>query len=485
MTKTIAYVRVSTEDQVDYSPEAQAKRCRELANMKELGPVTVLSDEGWSAKNLDRPKMRELLTLVKAGEVDHLLIWSWDRLSRDQGDFSTLVKLFNKHGVKVHSVNEGHLDLASASGRMQIGVQGVFAQYQRDHLIENTLMGQRQAHEQGRHLNRAPTGYDMINGFLIANVDAPLIERIFDLRASGRSYQSVADEVGMKFSTVRHICENRVYLGEVQLSGHWCPGVHAPLVTLEQFNAAQRPHTQGKRRGRDLLSGRVRCGNCGQVACIQYNPRKQGIYVCRHRGQGCDIPGRSANGLHRAAVLGLRVLRDDKDLLAAIWEQLSADRDEVKPKASSILATISAARLAESKLFDLYVKGKVNEDFFADQQAALRAQIATLQVQLSELERDEAIIGNAIDRFGRLGTLLGDLDIEPFWTEATEAERKILVEDLVDEIRIYGDRITVQVAGAPPIIVMPDEVGLRAGSRPMVSETRSNRSATKHWRLSS
>jgi site-specific DNA recombinase len=118
MSKTVAYVRVSTEDQIDFSPEAQGKRCCELARLKALGPVTVLADEGWSAKNLDRPRMRELIAIITAGDVSHLLIWSWDRLSRDQGDFSSLVKLFNSHGVKVHSVNEGHLDLASANGRM-------------------------------------------------------------------------------------------------------------------------------------------------------------------------------------------------------------------------------------------------------------------------------------------------------------------------------------------------------------------------------
>jgi site-specific DNA recombinase len=422
--------------------------------------------------------MRELLSMVKTGGVEHLLIWSWDRLSRDQGDFATLVKPFNEHGVKVHSVNEGHLDLASASGRMQIGVQGVFAQYQRDHLIENTLMGQRQAHEEGRHLNRAPTGYDMINGCLIANDSAPLVQRVFELRASGASYQSIADEVGLTFSTARHICENRVYLGEVQLSGNWCAGVHAPLVTLEQFNAAQRPHTQGKRRGRDPLSGLVRCGNCGRVACVQYNSRNQPIYVCRHRGEGCDVPGRSAHGLHRAAVTGLRLLRDDKDLQAAIWAQLGAERDEVGPKVPAIIATIAAARLAESKLFDLYVKSKVNEDFFAERQSVLRAQMSTLQAQLTDLERQEVVVGEAISRFGSLGGLLCDLDIDSFWAEATNAERKILVQDLVDEVRIYPDRISVQVAGAPPIVVMPEEVGLRVGSRSMVSESRYQQSPT-------
>jgi site-specific DNA recombinase len=145
---TIAYVRVSTEDQVEFSPDAQAKRCRDLAKLKQLGSVTVLADEGWSGKNLDRPAVRELLRLVAAGDVANLVIWRWDRLSRDQGDFAILVKLFDRHGVRVHSVNEGELDLASASGRMQIGVHGVFAQYYRDQIVENTRMGQRQAAEQ-------------------------------------------------------------------------------------------------------------------------------------------------------------------------------------------------------------------------------------------------------------------------------------------------------------------------------------------------
>jgi site-specific DNA recombinase len=182
---TIAYVRVSTEDQVEFSPDAQAKRCKDLARLRDLGPVTVLADEGWSGKNLERPKMRELLTLVKADAVSDLVIWRWDRLSRDQGDFATLVKLFERHHVKVHSVNEGDLDLASASGRIQIGVHGVFAQYYRDQIVENTRMGQRQAAEQGRWLNRAPTGYDMINGKLVPNEMAPLVRRIFSLRPQG------------------------------------------------------------------------------------------------------------------------------------------------------------------------------------------------------------------------------------------------------------------------------------------------------------
>jgi site-specific DNA recombinase len=257
MSRTLAYVRVSTEDQVEFSPDAQEKRCKDLARLRDLGPVTVLKDDGWSGKNLDRPAMRELLALVETGGVDDLLIWRWDRLSRDQGDFSRLVKLFGEHHVTVHSVNEGILDLASASGKMQVGVTGVFAQYYRDQIVENTKMGQRQAAERGRWQNHAPTGYDMVNHALVPNEMAPVVQRIFALRAQGASYPVIAAEVGIKYSTVRAICLNRAYLGEVKYSAEWYPGNHPPwsMSSSSTRLSAATPQDSGGAR----TSSRARC----------------------------------------------------------------------------------------------------------------------------------------------------------------------------------------------------------------------------------
>ncbi|HQU00704.1 MAG TPA: recombinase family protein, partial [Acidimicrobiales bacterium] len=402
MTKTFAYVRVSTEDQVEFSPDAQAKRCRDLARLRGLEPVTVLADEGWSGKNLERPSMRELLRRVEANEVDHLLIWRWDRLSRDQGDFAKLVMLFERHGVSVHSVNEGDLDLASASGRMQIGVHGVFAQYYRDQIVENTRMGQRQAAEQGRWLNRAPTGYDMINGKLVPNDMAPLVRRIFTLRATGASYPVIAADVGIEYSTVRHISLNRVYLGEVRLGEHWFPGLHEALVDHELFDASFRGHTKGQRRSRDLLSGRVRCGLCGKVAGVNYNARNQAIYRCRHRGQGCAQSGRSAKGLQRAALLGLQVLAYDDELQRAIREQLATIRAPKSPQGRGASTTIAAIKQKERKLLELYYADKLDADTFADEAGRLSAQRTSLQREINELAEKDREAQVAIDKFDQV-----------------------------------------------------------------------------------
>jgi site-specific DNA recombinase len=468
---TYAYVRVSTEDQVEFSPDAQAKRCRDLARLRDLGPVNVLADEGWSGKNLDRPAVQQLLEHVKADQVRDLIIWRWDRLSRDQGDFATLVKLFERHHVKVHSVNEGDLDLASASGRMQIGVHGVFAQYYRDQIVENTRMGQRQAAEQGRWLNRAPTGYDMINGKLVPNEMVPLVRRIFALRAAGASYPVISADVGIEYSTARHISLNRVYLGEVRLGNDWFKGVHAPLVDEATFNAAQRAHTKGQRRSRDVLSGKVRCGLCGKVAGVHYNERGQAIYRCRHRGKGCEQPGRSANGLHRAAVLGLRVMANDTELQQAIRDQLGEHRAVKPSRGPSTASVIASLKSKERKLLDLYYADKIDADGFAVEQQRLKAQITSLETEIAIFERDQRERDAAANRFDAVAELLRRLDIDRIWTSANPSEQRILVEDLLDSIKIFPDQLTVQVSGAPPILVTLQEAGLRGGIKPMVSET--------------
>ncbi|HUC14395.1 MAG TPA: hypothetical protein VMS00_08075 [Acidimicrobiales bacterium] len=69
----------------------------------------------------------------------------------------------------------------------------------------------------------------------------PLVVRVFELRASGKSYPAIASEVGFKYSTVRHICEYRVYLGGTRLRDEWFPGIHGALATLELFNEAIVP----------------------------------------------------------------------------------------------------------------------------------------------------------------------------------------------------------------------------------------------------
>jgi hypothetical protein len=250
------------------------------------------------------------------------------------------------------------------------------------------------------------------------------------------------------------------------------------------------------------------------VAGVHYNDRSQAIYRCRHRGQGCAQPGRAANGLQRATVLGLRVLSHDQDLQSAIRNQLTAHRRAETPKGPSVTTVIAspvlglrvlshdqdlqsairnqltAHRRAETpkgpsvttviaslekkrrKVLDLHYADQIDAETFAEEHRRLTTQIKSLQKEAEDFEREQRIREEAVDKFDEVAALLDAMDVERIWDAATVSERRTLVEDLVDSVCLYPDRITVQVAGAPPFTVALDEVGLTQGCKPAVSEAR-------------
>ena len=135
---------------------------------------------------------------------------------------------------------------------MYFNIIGTFAQFYREQLGEERPMGMTQARE-GRWTNRPKTGYDLLEGELIPNRGAPIVRRIFELRAQGLSHRRISEMTGIKHSTVLTILRSRIYVGEVLHSGTWYPGRHEPIITQEEFDAAHRGHRPGKRGGRDLL----------------------------------------------------------------------------------------------------------------------------------------------------------------------------------------------------------------------------------------
>ena len=472
---TIVYARVSTEDQIDHSPEAQRRRCADFARSQGLGIPTFLSDEGLSGKNLERPAMQQLLELVRTDQVAHVIVWRLDRLSRDSGDLSAIIRLLQEHCVDLHSLNEGAVQIDTASGRMQAGIHGVFAQYFREQTIENSKMGSEQAARSGYWINRPPTGYDLVDSVLVQNDDAPLMRRVFKLRVEGMSYTAIEAATGVKYSTVRHACTNKAYLGLTCYAGNWYPGLHEPLVSETDFEIMQRRTGTVGRTGKDLLSGRVNCGVCGRRASVDTNDRGQRIYRCWNRGKGCRIPGRSANGLHRAARLGINELRTDDRLVEAIRDQLrsSSDRAGGGDAAASRSGAIAKLRNEREKLLALYLDDKITSDYFGEKEQRLSAQIKALETDHAEAQEEQRTRNALAEAFEQAATLLRDpaFDFDTIWDHANEKERRVLVEELVETVTIYADHLEVTLTGAPPILVELDEVGLRSpGTGSVVSK---------------
>jgi site-specific DNA recombinase len=461
---TVAYVRVSTEDQATegFSIEGQAEKLRGYATLHDLGEVTVIEDPGWSGKNMERPGLQQLLTMVSQGHVTNVLVWRLDRLSRSLGDLILLADQLGTANVALHSFCE-RIDLSSATGRMFYNVLGSFAQFYREQLAENVRMGMAQAVREGKWINRPKTGYDLVAGELVANDMAPVVRMIFRMRADGKSQGDIARASGVGYSTVCTILRSRIYLGEVQLRDEWFPGRHEPIVTPEEFAAAHRGRVKGRRRGKDLLSGRIRCGLCGRSMSMEDNGSGHLHYRCRHRGQGCALPRRSSRGLLRGAVLGPGLLGHDDELREAIRQQLAepagASTSGRKPVAESAKAL---AVLVEErrKLLRLHYADQIDAELFAEEQARLTAQIEALRSEESAIAEDVMRVEQVGQGFEAIAAYLAEIDVPAIWEAATEQERRVLIDELLDRVEVHEDHLEVVVRGAPRLNVTLGEVGL-------------------------
>ena len=120
-TRTVAYLRVSTEKQADHgvSLEAQRAKVAAYAQLYDLELVDIVVDAGASAKTLEREGLQRALAMLRAGRADALLVVKLDRLTRSVRDLGDMVEEYFASGRwALLSVGE-QVDTRTAAGRLE------------------------------------------------------------------------------------------------------------------------------------------------------------------------------------------------------------------------------------------------------------------------------------------------------------------------------------------------------------------------------
>src|SRR5437868_8953162 len=132
------YTRVSTEhglDQEFNSLDAQYDAASAYIKSQAHAGWTLIrsryDDGGYSGGSTDRPALQRLLSDVKAGRIDVIVVYKVDRLTRSLADFAKLVELFDGHGVSFVSVTQ-QFNTTTSMGRLTLNVLLSFAQYERE-----------------------------------------------------------------------------------------------------------------------------------------------------------------------------------------------------------------------------------------------------------------------------------------------------------------------------------------------------------------
>ncbi len=320
-TRCAIYTRKSTEEGLDQSfntlqAQREAAEAYVLSHRQE-GWHTVpafYDDGGWSGASLERPALRKLLADIEARQIDCVVLYKVDRLSRSLLDFTRLLSLFEKRGVSFVSVTQD-FHTSSSMGRLTLHILLSFAQFEREIIGERTRDKLSAARRKGKWIGGRPVlGYDVApgGGRLVENAaEAERVREIFALcarsssltealeaaRARGWTAKHWTSQRGrvhggklLSMSTLRLLVTNVLYRGEIRHKGVVYPGEHPALVSNELWltvHAKRQLSRTEVRKNRPVtspLKGLVTCAHCGGLLTASFTRRhghRHVYYVCR------------------------------------------------------------------------------------------------------------------------------------------------------------------------------------------------------------
>src|SRR5689334_12810246 len=248
LTRCAIYTRKSTEYNLELafnSLDAQREACEAYIKSQAHEGWRAIpghyDDGAFSGASLERPAVQQLLADVRGGQIDIVLVYKVDRLTRSLADFAKLIELFDAHGVSFVSVTQS-FNTSSSMGRLTLNVLLSFAQFERELIGERVRDKIAASKRKGIWVGGpVPLGYRSVRKKLeIAQEEADLVRQIFAeyLRlgsigalagfltaqglkpkprqlTNGRVLQAACYRVG----PLAHLLKNRFYVGEVAYRG--------------------------------------------------------------------------------------------------------------------------------------------------------------------------------------------------------------------------------------------------------------------------
>jgi site-specific DNA recombinase len=321
-------------------------------------------DGGFTGANIDRPALERLLHAVEAGELDCVVVYKVDRLSRSLLDFTRMLSTFEKHQVSFVAVTQ-QFNTSTSLGRLTLNILLSFAQFERELIGERTRDKMSAARRKGKWVGGCPVlGYDVDPGggrLVVNEQEAERVRAIFALfeeHASALKTLTEIDRRGWRLkswalksgqlrtggpfalNSLRRLLTNSLYTGAIRHKGRLYPGEHAAILapgTWERVqNLISRPASFARGRSRNkhlaLLSGLLYCESCGTRMVYSYSgkgDRRYPYYVCLNaqRKGWAVCPGKSlpARAIEES-VLG-RIGEVKHGVLdPAEWEQMDRTR---------------------------------------------------------------------------------------------------------------------------------------------------------------
>ena len=303
-----AYIRVSSDDQLEYSPESQLKVIRDHA--KRAGFLIpdeyIFKDDGISGKSASRrPGFRLMIATAKEGKAppfSAIFVWKFSRFARNQEEAIMYKNLLRRRGVDVISISEPSTDSPFSSLIERI-IEWM-DEYYLINLAGEVRRGMTEKATRGEAMGTAPFGYTCRDKTFTPNEHAATVRYIFERYAAGAGIRELARELGDRGVRTRrgnlpdnrwisYILSNPAYIGKIRWSTEGranydradyngdhvlvVDGRHPPIIDGDLWQRVQdrlaTRQTEPKNVNRKapsvfMLKGLVRCGSCGATLTL-------------------------------------------------------------------------------------------------------------------------------------------------------------------------------------------------------------------------
>lgn len=499
--KVAIYGRVSSKRQAEEGDSLEAQERlgqrfvedRKLLHGWRVEHIRHYFDKGKSGKNTNRPELDRLRRDIANGEIDYVVTFKLDRITRSVRDFVELWEFFKRHGVEVISIRES-FDTSTPAGKAMLGILMVFAELERDINSERTKATIRTRTENGLWGGGFAFGYvkDPVTEKLVKHpVDSQVVKEHFFNAFESKEVGSVGkllrylhkrgiqrpvrkavkkdasrpetdqellqravstEPIRYKPFTkqqVSRILQNVLYLGTIKRGDASAEKAHEALISKEQFervqktiaaNLARRQNPRYVRGRVYLLNSLLRC-SCGAHLTGKAGTgrtRTYGYYVCTRRSHlgtktACSAPSFPADALEEAVLARVRQLSLRPELRQKIVDHALAKLGNESQRIAAEVASVQQ-RLGR-------VQVEINNLL-----GVLKARGATamslVEDELSRLEEEQT----------RLRSVLADLQEQRAPLSAEEEQARKLIDgwqglpELLDDATPQERRVVLQHA---------------------------------------
>ena len=381
--RAFGYVRISKLDEGTTSPARQREAISKLCSERAWTLVEMIEDLDLSAykRGVKRPGFDRMMG--RLGEVEAIVFWRIDRLSRSVADFSRILEACDAAGVKLVSTDQ-QIDTTSAIGKAFVQISSVFAELESGTLSERSRQMHAHLRAKGKHVGRVPFGWRTQEGFLVREpTEQGVLREMAQRYVAGQSMREVAQEFGFHHPNLARMLKSGRVIDAMP------PSLSESLISA----LGERART-GSRAKRSLLGGIARCSVCvAGMTVVAERTRGDKVwsaYSCRER-RHVSISRPWLDEYISAQVL--EAIDTGK-----LIRRLEKKRPGNAPRTSEIEARLEMLET------DFYERGIINRDSYLKRREALLKRLQTARTDEADagIDLPRELAANLSERWPEL-----------------------------------------------------------------------------------